>query len=230
MTKKLYWDDAYIKEFDAAVTSVNGNQIELDQTAFYPRGGGLVSDTGELSGTKVLEVLKGDNESILHVVDSGNFSVGQKIHGNIGWEKRYKIMKLHTAAHLMSSILFKHTGALMTGGNIDAEKARDDFSVPLSKEEMQKFVDESNATIAKGAEVESYFLPREEALKIPQVVKLAEAAPPDIKEWRIVEIVGYDIQADGGVHVKNISEIGKISLLKVENKGKNNRRLYYTVE
>ncbi len=229
MTEKLYWLDAYIKEFDATVTKVDGNKIILNKTAFYPRGGGLVSDVGDVNGVKVLEVVR-DGEDVAHVVENNSFQVGEQVHGRIDWEKRYKIMKLHTSAHLLSSILFKHTGALMTGGNIDSEKARDDFSVPLSKEEMQKFIDEANDAITKGAEIKIYFLPREEALKIPQIVKLAVAAPPDIQEWRIVEIVGYDTQADGGVHVKNISEIGKIQLLKIQNKGKNNRRLYYTVE
>lgn len=139
-------------------------------------------------------------------------------------------MKLHTAAHLLSSIIFKNTGALMTGGNIDTEKARDDFSVPVDRETVDKFIEEANTAIINGAEIKSYFISREEAMKIPAIVKLATVMPPEIKEWRIVEITGYDIQADGGVHVKNISEIGKIKLLKMENKGKNNRRLYYTVE
>lgn len=230
MTKKLFWDLPYQTEFQAKVTDINGNQIILDQTLFYPTGGGIVCDRGKINGIKVVETRKGENENIIHVLEKeSDFKIGEEVNGRIDWERRYKLMRLHTAAHLLSAILFKYTGAMMTGGNIDEDKARDDFSVPLNKEDVQKFVDETNEIIEKGAEVKIYFLSREDALKIPAIVKLAEVAPPNITEWRIVEIVGYDIQADGGLHVKNISEIKKIGLLKVENKGKNNRRIYYSL-
>ena len=230
MTKKLYWDDAYIKEFDATVTSVNGNQIVLDQTAFNPRGGGLVSDTGELEKAKILEVVKGESDSILHVVDGGNFSVGQKVHGKLDWEKRYRIMRMHTTAHLLSSIFNTELGSLITGNQVAPDESRVDFNLEnFDKEKIFQLVEKANQIIQEGHPVKTYFLPREEAMKIPNIVKLAGAMPPDVAELRIVEIEGVDIQADGGPHVKNLKEIGKITALKTEHKGKNNRRLYFTV-
>lgn len=230
MTKKLFWDDAYLKEFDATVASVDGTQITLDQTAFHPRGGGLVGDQGVLGTVRVLDTVKGGNDSIVHVVESGvSIKVGDLVHGTIDWDRRYRIMRMHTSAHLLSAIFNKETGALITGNQIEPDKSRIDFSLEnFDKEKMLLHCKQANEAIAKNPAVKTYFMKREEALKIPGIVKLAAAAPPDVKELRIVEIEGYDIQADGGVHVKSLGEIGKIEPVKFENKGKSNRRLYFT--
>ena len=232
MTKKLFWDDAYIKEFDATIDSVNGNQVELNQTAFNPRGGGLVGDTGTLSSMGVLETIKGGGDSIIHVLESApSWSVGTSVHGTLDWDRRYRIMRMHTSAHLLSSIFLKETGALITGNQIEAEKSRIDFSLDnFDREKMLAHCAQANDAIAKNPPVKTYFMKREEALKIPAVVKLANAAPPDVRELRIVEIEGIDVQADGGPHIKNLGEIGKIEPLKFENKGKSNRRLYFTIQ
>ncbi len=231
MTKKLFWDDAYIKDFTATVTSVDGNQIVLDQTAFHPRGGGLVGDTGSLENVKVLDTTKGENDSIVHVVDSeARLNVGGQVHGLIDWDRRYRIMRMHTSAHLLSSIFNKETGALITGNQIEPDKSRIDFSLEnFDREKMLAHCQQANDAITKNPPVKTYFMNREEAMKIPGIIKLATAAPPDVKELRIVEIEGYDIQADGGVHVKSLGEITKIEPLKFENKGKSNRRLYFTI-
>ncbi len=231
MTKKLFWEDAYIKEFSATVTSVDGNQITLDQTAFHPRGGGLVGDTGRLANVKVLDTTKGENDSIMHVVDSSaGVSVGEQVHGLIDWDRRYRIMRMHTSAHLLSSIFNKETGALISGNQIEPDKSRIDFSLEnFDREKMLAQCQQANDAITKNPPVKTYFMNREEAMKIPGIIKLAAAAPPDVKELRIVEIEGYDIQADGGVHVKSLGEITKIEPLKFENKGKTNRRLYFTI-
>ncbi len=231
MTKKLFWDDAYIKEFTATVTSVDGNQVVLDQTAFHPRGGGLVGDTGSLESVKVLDTIKGDNDSIVHVVESAaTVNSGGQLHGLIDWDRRYRIMRMHTSAHLLSSIFNKETGALITGNQIEPDKSRIDFSLEnFDREKMLLHCRQANDAIAKNPPVKTYFMKREEAVKIPGIIKLATAAPPDVKELRIVEIEGYDIQADGGVHVKSLGEIEKIEPLKFENKGKSNRRLYFTL-
>ncbi len=231
MTEKLYWQDAYVKEFDATVTKVDNNKIFLDSTAFYPRGGGLVSDVGDMNGVKVLEVVK-DGEDVAHVVENNSFQVGQQVHGRIDWEKRHRVMRMHTTAHIVATIINKETGALITGGQIEPDKSRMDFSLEnFDREKFMQFIEKANEIVKQSIPVKSYFLKREEAMKIPGVIKLAEAAPPtETDELRIVEITGIDTQADGGVHVANTSEIGKIVVVKIENKGKNNRRLYYTVK
>ncbi len=231
MTKKLFWDDAYIKEFTATVASSEGNQVVLDQTAFHPRGGGLVGDTGSLEGVKVLDTIKGDGDSIVHVSESpATWTAGSQVHGSIDWERRYRIMRMHTSAHLLSSIFNKETGALITGNQIEPDKSRIDFSLEnFDREKMLLHCKQANEAIAKNPPVKTYFMQREEAMKIPGIIKLAAAAPPDVTELRIVEIEGYDIQADGGVHVKELGEITRIDPLKFENKGKSNRRLYFTI-
>ena len=231
MTKKLFWDDAYIKEFDGTVTSTNGNQVVLDQTAFHPRGGGLVGDTGSLANVKVLDTIQGGNESIVHQVESAaGLNVGSQLHGTIDWDRRYRIMRMHTSAHLLSAIFNKETGALITGNQIEPDKSRIDFSLEnFDRERMLLHCQQANEAIAKNPPVKTYFMKREEALQIPGIIKLAAATPPDVKELRIVEIEGYDIQADDGVHVKSLGEISKIEPLKFENKGKSNRRLYFTI-
>jgi misacylated tRNA(Ala) deacylase len=139
-------------------------------------------------------------------------------------------MRMHTSAHLLSAIFNKQTGALITGNQIEAEKSRIDFSLEnFDRERMLVYCKQANEAIAKNPPVKTYFMKREEALQIPGITKLASAAPPDVKELRIVEIEGLDLQADGGVHVKSLGEIREINPLKFENKGKNNRRLYFTI-
>jgi len=231
MTRKLFWEDAYVKEFDATVSSVDGNQVVLDQTAFHPRGGGLVGDTGTLGGVKVADTIKGGDDSIVHVLEqTGPFAVGNSVHGVIDWDRRHRIMRMHTSAHLLSAIFNKETGALITGNQIEPDKSRIDFSLDdFDRERMLVYCGHANEAIAKNPPVKTYFMKREEALKIPGITKLASVMPPDVKDLRIVEIEGYDLQADGGVHVKNLGEIGKIEPLKFENKGKSNRRLYFTI-
>ncbi len=231
MTKKLFWEDMYAKEFKAKVASVADNQVVLDQTAFNPQGGGLVGDIGWLDTMKVVDTVKGNDDSIVHLLDSSaSFSVGADVQGKLDWDRRYRIMRMHTSAHLLSSIFHKQTGALITGNQIQPDKSRLDFSLEdFDRERMLTYCGQANEAITKNPPVKTYFMKREEALKIPGITKLATAAPPDVQELRIVEIEGYDIQADGGVHVKNLGEIVKIDPMKFENKGKSNRRLYFTI-
>jgi Ser-tRNA(Ala) deacylase AlaX len=231
MTRKLFWEDAYVREFDATVSSVDGNQVVLDQTAFHPRGGGLVGDTGTLGGVKVVDTIKGGDDSIVHVLEQTSpLAVGNSVHGVIDWDRRHRIMRMHTSAHLLSAIFNKETGALITGNQIEPDKSRIDFSLDdFDRERMLVYCGHANEAIAKNPPVKTYFMKRDEALKIPGITKLASVMPPDVKDLRIVEIEGYDLQADGGVHVKNLGEIGKIDPLKFENKGKSNRRMYFTI-
>ena len=230
MTKKLYWDQPYSQDFTGNVVSIDGTKVELDQTLFYPKGGGVSWDTGVLGGAKVTETIK-DGDRILHTVDSPpGFSTGQIISGKVDWDRRHRLMKMHTAGHLLSALFYSRANCRITGNQIDVDRSRMDFDLAeFDRSKIEGYVEEGNRLIANDAVVKTYFLDREEALKLPDMVKLAEAAPPADQKLRIVEITGIDRQADGGLHVSHLTEIGKIQLLKLENKGKTNRRLYYDV-
>jgi Ser-tRNA(Ala) deacylase AlaX len=230
LTEKLYWKDAYIKDFEARVESVEGNSVLLDQTAFYPRGGGLVSDTGLLEGIRVVEVTKQD-ELITHVLEQPPlFRAGQVLHGKIDWERRYRIMKMHTTAHILSAIVHKETGALITGNQIAPDESRLDLSLEaFDRGKLSDYVGMANDVVKRAVDVKAYFMRREEALGTPGLVKLANAMPPSVEMLRIVQIGDVDTQADGGVHVANTREIGQIVIKSAENKGKSNRRLHFSV-
>jgi len=228
MTEKLYWRDAYLREFDAKILSVEGNKVRLDQTAFNPRGGGLVSDLGKLNEGNVVEVVKG-GEEILHLVERPElYRLGETVHGILDWERRYRIMRMHTTAHLLCAVVHRETGALITGNQIAPEESRIDFSLEqFNRDKLSEYVAIANGVVKSGVEVKSYFMKREEALGVPGLVKLANASPPSLEVLRIVQIGDVDTQADGGVHVANTREIGEIVVTSAENKGKNNRRIHF---
>ncbi|MBI2084065.1 MAG: alanyl-tRNA editing protein [Candidatus Aenigmarchaeota archaeon] len=233
MTERLYWQDSYMKEFTASIVSVEDIMVELDKTCFFPTGGGEPNDLGKLllNGDEfsVLDVSK-SGDKILHRVDKEGLKAGDSIKGVIDWERRYRLMKMHTASHLLAAIINKETGALISGGNLDLEKSRIDFNLEeFDKEKFISYINKANDLINQDAAVKPYFMKREEAMKIPGIIKLLEALPPNVDTLRIVEIEGIDIQADGGNHVRQLSEIDKIEIVKLENKGKNNRRLYFTL-
>jgi misacylated tRNA(Ala) deacylase len=227
-------EDSYLKECEAVVASVkDGKYVILDQTVFYPKGGGQPCDTGKIiRGNEVYKVVYVGKFSgeISHEVDHAGLKQGERVQCVIDWDRRYRLMRSHTAAHLFASLLCNGTGALVTGNQLETDKIRFDFSLEqFNPDLLQKYVDETNQLLSKDVPVKSYELPREEALKIPGVVKMAEAFPPDIPRLRVVELVNLDKQADGGTHVRNLNEVGRITLLKTENKGKNNRRIYFTL-
>jgi misacylated tRNA(Ala) deacylase len=231
MTERLFWQDMYLREFDAKVESVDDNGVSLDRTAFNPRGGGLVSDVGKLNGADVVEVVKKD-EAIYHVIGGGtSLSKGDAVHGIIDWERRHRVMRMHTTAHILSAVVNRETGALITGNQISPDESRIDFSLEaFDREKFGDYVRMANEAARSGAEVRTFFMKREEALRTPGFVKLAGALPPAVEELRIVQIGEIDTQADGGVHVKNTSEIGEIVVNRIENKGKSNRRLYFSLK
>jgi misacylated tRNA(Ala) deacylase len=200
---------------------------------FYPKGGGQPCDTGRIirgeEAFNVVYVGKFSGE-ISHEVDHAGLNQGERVRCVIDWDRRYRLMRSHTAAHLFASLLCNGTGALVTGNQLETDKIRFDFSLErFSPDVLQEYVDRTNQLLSRDVLVKSYELPREEALKIPGVVKMAEAFPPDIPRLRVVELVDLDRQADGGTHVRNLKEVGQIRLLKTENKGKNNRRIYFTL-
>ncbi len=236
MQEMIWMKDCYVKEWDAKILEVNQEKyIVMNPVNFYPRGGGLVWDTGKIldeSGNEYKVVYSGKFGDVVSVeVDKPGLNPGDKIHCILDWDRRYKLMKLHTAVHVLAAVIHKRTGALITGNNLDPEKSRMDFSLErFDKDEFLGYVEEANKILAEGHPVKIYFLPREEAMKIPGIVKLASKMPPSVSELRIVEIEGVDIQADGGPHVRNTKECGKIKVLKFENKGRNNRRVYFDLE
>ncbi len=233
MTKALYLKDSYLKECDATVVSVkDGKFVVLDQTIFYPKGGGQPWDTGKIvRDNDIFNVVYVGKFSgaISHEVDRPGLKEGDKVHCILNWHRRYKLMRSHTAAHVFASLLCKETGALITGNQLGEDKIRFDFSLEeYNREILERYIDKTNQLVGRNIPVKWYELRKEEAMKIPGVVKMAEAFPPNIPSLRIVEIVGVDKQADGGTHVKNLEEVGHIRLLKTENKGKNNRRVYFS--
>jgi Ser-tRNA(Ala) deacylase AlaX len=237
-TKLLYLDDAYLKEFDARVIDVVEHEdliyIVLDQTLFYPRGGGQPSDTGvlECSGIvyNVLEVIKREGR-ILHRLDAAGLRIGDEVQGKIDWDRRYTLMRMHTSSHLIDAVLYRDGKIMVTGNELGIDKSRIDFNMPeFSMDKVQEYVAEANKIILKDLPIKNYYLSREEAFKIPGIVKLAGALPPDIPTLRITEITGLDIQADGGTHVNSLKEIGKINILSIENKGKERKRICYTLQ
>jgi misacylated tRNA(Ala) deacylase len=230
VTVRLYWEDMYAREFDARVLRSEGKAVVLDRTAFNPRGGGLVSDTGEIAGVRVTEVVK-EGDDIIHLVeDSPALKQGSIVHAFLDWERRYRIMKMHTAAHILSAVVNKETGALITGNQVAPEESRVDFDLEeFDREKLSYYLEKVNDVVKLGLEVKTFFMKREEALQIPGLVKLAAAAPPALDTLRIVQIGEVDTQADGGVHVRNTREIGSVIGLRVENKGRKNRRIYFTV-
>ncbi len=234
MTKALYLLDCYLKEFEATVESVKDDKyVVLDKTNFYPNAGGQPYDTGKIiseDGTEydVVYVAK-FGDTISHEVDNPGLKPGDKVRGVIDWDRRYRLMRMHTAAHVISIIIEKDADALITGNQLGLDKSRIDFNLEnFDREKFAGYMDEANELIKKGAEVNLYLLPREEAFqKYERLTNLAKGFSDDIKEVRIVEIEGVTVEACGGTHLKDISEIKGVKLLKLDNKGKNNRRLYY---
>jgi misacylated tRNA(Ala) deacylase len=232
VNKALYLADSYLKEADATVVSVkDGKYVVLNQTVFYPNGGGQPYDTGKIvRGDEVFNVVYVGKFSgeISHEVDHVGLQVGDKVHLVLNWERRYKLMRSHTAAHVLASLLNQGTGALITGNQLEIDHVRFDFNLEeFDRAVLETYLEKANKLFGTDVPVKWYDLPREEAMKIPGVVKMAGAFPPNLPELRIVEIVGVDRQADGGTHVKNLREVGQVQLLKTENKGKNNRRIYF---
>ena len=234
MSEALYLEDSYLKECDATVQSVkDGKYIVLDRTVFYPRGGGQPHDTGK--------IMRGDEEfkvvfvgrfegKLSHEVDRPSLHEGDRVKCLLDWSRRYTIMRMHTAAHVLAATMHKEIGVLITGNQLGEDRTRFDFNMEdFDREKFEMIVKQANKTLSQDLELKTYVLPREKAMEIEGVVKLANALPPSIKELRIVEIPGIDVQADGGTHVKNLREIGQIKILKLENKGKNNRRVYFTL-
>lgn len=230
MTELLYLHDSYLREFDAAVTAVEGTAVVLDRTAFYAGGGGQPADTGALSwpdgsAVHVGEVRRAGFE-VVHVVEGTPPPVGALVRGALDWDRRFAIMRHHSALHVLVGVVYKVFGAMVTGGAIYPDRARMDFALQdLNKERVAAIEQEANRVIAEGHRILVRSVPREEYERSDLTRLAKNLLPPEITEVRVVEIEGFDAQADGGTHVANTLEIGRLVVTKTENKGKTNRRL-----
>ena len=232
-TTLLYHTDSYLRTFAAKVTATEGNAIALDQTAFYPGGGGQMADRGAITweGRRLpLASIAKRDDVVWHELDLGEAplpSAGAVVKGELDWEFRYRMMRTHTALHMLCGIIFRDFGAQVTGGQMYPDRARMDFAMDgFTQDCVRDIVERVNETVANDLPIKVYSLPRAEAFEIPDLIRTKiNLLPPDITTIRIVEIVGMDLQADGGTHVQSTREVGGITVLKTENKGKNNKRM-----
>jgi Ser-tRNA(Ala) deacylase AlaX len=233
-TDLLYLVDSYLREFDATVSSVDGQAVMLDRTALYPGGGGQPADTGTLAwpgGQSLVPEMRRDERGVWHVLPGPAPLAGTTVHGAVDWDRRYAVMRHHSALHVLVGAVYRLYNALVTGGAIYPDRARMDFSLEdLSKERVAAIEAEANRVIAEGHRIAVRFVSRDE-YETSDLTRLARnLLPPGVTNVRVIEIEGYDAQADGGTHVSNTSEIGLLRITKTENKGKTNRRLEIALE
>jgi len=239
MTELLYQTDSYAKDFDASIVAVDpeARAVVLDRTAFYPGGGGQPADRGTFGDSattyKVINVQKrGDDVRHILVADGPLPQAGAQVTGQLDWEHRYNLMRTHTAMHILCGVIFRDFGAQVTGGNMEPLKGRMDFEFEtLHKDFVQEVEVAINKEIEAARPVNVKILPREEAFQIPDLIRTKiNLLPAGIQQVRTVEIVGLDLQADGGTHVHNTSEVGKIRVADYKSKGKINKRIYIEIE
>jgi misacylated tRNA(Ala) deacylase len=230
-TQRLDLDDQTLREWDATVLKSDGEGIVLDRSAFYPGGGGQPPDEGVLIWggvrTRIVGVRKGDDVVLIPHDEDPLPPAGTAVRGALDDERRTWLMRTHSGLHLLSGVVFRDFGALVTGGNMEPGTARMDFNLPEVPADFKALVEQAcNVEVDKDRRIEVKVLPRDEAFAIPDIIRTAtNLVPPELAEVRIVDIVGLDTQADGGTHVESTRWIGKIEVLKVENKGKGFRRL-----
>ena len=232
MTELLYQTDSYLKEFDAVVTAVFPDEkaVVLDRSAFYPGGGGQPNDVGVLAGLNVLKVRKAGDE-VLHVLDGDLPAVGTRVHGVINWDRRYQLMRTYTAMHILCGCVFRDYGAQVTGGDMEPLKGRMDFEFERLQKELVTVIEATiNHEVQAGRALRIKILPWAEAFQIPDLIRTKiNLLPEGIQQVRTVEIVGLDLQADGGTHVKNTLEVGQIHVVDYKSKGAINKRIYVEV-
>jgi misacylated tRNA(Ala) deacylase len=239
MTELLYQTDSYLQAFDAVVTGVDeqNHGVILDRTAFYPGGGGQLPDEGTLSAggirTAVSRARKMGDQVVHLLVGGGPLpAVGSPVHGQIDWERRYKLMRTHTAMHILCGVIFRDYGASVTGGDMEPLQGRMDFEFETMHKDLVTAIETAiNQEVINARPVRIAILPREEAFQIPDLIRTKiNLLPEGIREVRVVEIVGLDLQADGGTHVYNTSEVGRIHVTDYKSKGKINKRIYVALD
>ncbi len=226
-TDLSYLRDAYLSEFEATVVDVRDGAIALDRTAFYPTGGGQPHDTGTLAGLAVTDVRKED-EVVWHSVTGGELpAIGSSVRGELDWDRRHRLMRTHTALHVLCGVIWNEWRVPVTGGNMEPLSARMDFEFdPLPDGFGARVEDLVNAELAADRVIEVSFLPRSTAVMDEDLIRTkVSMIPSTVTEIRVVDIVGLDKQADGGTHVRSTGEVGRIRVIKLENKGKGNKRV-----
>ncbi len=234
MTELLYLTDSYCKEFDAVVLDhdLNQNGVTLSRSAFYPGGGGQLPDHGALSNGEARYCVSKVRRGNVHLLDDELPAVGSRVRGEIDWDRRYKIMRTHTAMHILCGVIWRDYQASVTGGNMDVLSGRMDFEFErLAPEVIVEIQKKINIEVEAARDVKIAILPRETAFEIPDLIRTKiNLLPESIQEVRTVEIVGLDLQADGGTHVANTREVGAIKIAKYKSKGGINKRLYVELE
>ena len=236
MTDILCYEDSYLKTFDATVTAVTNRGVVLDRTAFYPGGGGQPADSGTLTADGMeyaVKRVRRDSGQYVHEIDGDERpEVGAQISGAVDWDRRYQLMRTHTALHILCGVVWRDYGAQVTGGNMEPLKARMDFELESMSSDFAEHVEELiNGEVAAERDVHVSVLPREEAFQIPDLIRTKiNLLPPQIAEVRIIDIEGLDLQADGGTHVANTREVGRIHVVGHESKGRINKRLRIAVD
>ena len=234
MTNLLYLKDSYLREFDALVIGhdLEQNGVALDQSAFYPGGGGQLPDTGTICVGEASYPVRRAKRGNVHIIEGDLPPVGARVRGQLDWERRYKIMRTHTAMHILCGVIWRDYQASVTGGNMDLLGGRMDFEFErLAPEVVVEIEKKINVEVEAARTVRIDILPRETAFQIPDLIRTKiNLLSASIQEVRTVEIVGLDLQADGGTHVANTREVGAIKIAKYKSKGGINKRLYVELE
>lgn len=231
MTTLLYQTDAYLQNFEATVQEVLEGGVVLDRTAFYPGGGGQPADAGTLTAsdqTWKLAGFKRVSGRLVHLLDGTPPAPGTQVSGQIDWERRYQLMRTHTALHILCGVIWRDYGAQVTGAQMEPLQGRMDFEFETMRQELVAEIEAAiNREVEAARPVRVNILPREEAFQIPDLIRTKiNLLPEGIREVRTLEIVGLDLQADGGTHVNNTSEVGPIRVTDYKSKGKINKRIY----
>lgn len=235
-TEPLYYYDSYLRDFEAKIVNISENKVLLDKTAFYPEGGGQPSDQGTFNinnlSFKVIDTVK-DGDLIYHIMEFplDKSLIDSTVHGTIDWNRRYAHMRYHTAIHILSGVLFKKYNARITGSQISEDKARMDVNYEgLNRELIPVLENDANEIVKKGLKVSVRFEDPKN-LDFNSIVRVKlDLLPEKLESVRLVDIEGFDFQADGGTHVKNTAEIGYLKIVKYESKGKANKRIYINLE
>ena len=235
MTEELFSSDSYMREFESRVARLDGREVILDRTAFYPGGGGQPADKGSIGigpvRASVVHVRR-EGGNVVHVLDTAIPDTVRDLKGALDWGRRYAHMRYHTALHVLSGVIWRSFGAKVTGAQMRTDRARMDFSFPgeWTADVVTEIERLTNEAIAEDRPIKVYELERGEALADPDLIRTqVNLVPERVKRVRIVEIEGLDTQADGGTHVANTSEVGEMGITGHKSKGRQNKRIEFAL-
>ena len=235
MTELLFHTESYLKQFEATVTDVADGGVVLDRTAFYAGGGGQPTDSGTLTYAgqeyQVTGIKRVDGK-LVHQIPGDLPAAGAKVTGQIDWDRRYLLMRTHTALHILCGVVWRDNAAKVTGGDMKPGEGRMDFEFEnFSAEFVDELEVKVNAEVAENRDIHVNNLTRAEADQVPDLIRTKiNLLPPNIQEIRTIDIHGLDLQADGGTHVANTREVGVIKIVGHESKGRINKRIRIALE